>query len=1120
MVDRPSSADEAPISARSFDFLAGGGELGALVRAYDWSQTPLGPPQQWPQNLRTCVSTCLHCSFGIVIWWGRDLIMIYNDPYTSILADKHPRALGHKGEECWREVWPQVGPMLERVLDEAKPFTADDLQLMVWRHGYFEECYFCFSYSPVFDENGTVSGVFCPVIETTDKIVGARRLETLRQLAALSRAETVREACQQAIAVLVRNGRDVPFASLSLLSEDGDSVSLTVGTAGSDAHDANVPLAQMPQWPFADALAKPVLLNDVANADLPVGGWSEPPQQVYLAPIILPGSQRARAILVIGLNPHKRLDEPYRSFLELLASQVASTIADTLAYAAERERAEALAELDHAKTVFFSNVSHEFRTPLTLMLGPLEEVLAREPGVAADREAVTTARRNGLRLLKLVNSLLDFSRVEAGRAQASYRATDIAAFTAELASNFRSACERAGLRLVVDCPPLPQPVHLDRDMWEKIVLNLVSNAFKFTFDGEIGVTVRARDGTAELVVRDTGTGIAPAELPRIFERFHRIEHARARTHEGAGIGLALVQELVRLHGGSVVVASTEGSGSSFTVRIPFGTVHLPAGRIDATSTLASTATHAEAFVEEALRWLPDTDDLPEPTSGPAFETRPLPLADAHKAPRPGAAGRPRVLVADDNADMRDYLRRILAPRYDVEAVGDGLSALAAAQARRPDLLLADVMMPGLDGFGLLRAVRAAPALRDLPFVMLSARAGEEARVQGLEAGADDYLVKPFSTRELLARVTASLDMAQLRQRTTETVRQSEAALRQSETRLRALVEGIPQLVWRAGRSGGWVWASPQWTHFTGLTETASAGQGWLSAVHPEERGAVLAAWEAAEASGAFRVEHRLRNTEGDHRWTQSLALPMRNETGEIVEWFGTTTDVQELRRMHEEQLFIIAELQHRSRNLLDVVGAIAEQTLAMSRSPQDFSESFQQRLAALGRVQGLLSREVEPNIPIEQIVRLELAAHGIDDDDDRVHLFGPELMLPTRTIQLLALALHELLTNAIKHGALRTSCCGHLKISWHRDANGNGNRRYRLDWTETGSTVRGHPEATPRGFGRELIEVILPYELDAETRLAFTNDGLRCSIVLPLDGAPGTAGHPAGCEPDLRIPTS
>src|SRR3712207_1752938 len=219
---------------------------------------------------------------------------------------------------------------------------------------------------------------------------------------------------------------------------------------------------------------------------------------------------------------------------------------------------------DRAKTTFFSNVSHEFRTPLTLTLGPLEEVLGRPSLGAEERARVEVAHRNGLRLLRLVNSLLDFSLVEAGRARASYRATDLAALTAGLAGNFRSACERAGLRLVVDCPALPEPVWLDRDMWEKVVLNLLSNAFKHTFEGGITVAVRARGGAAEVAVRDTGTGIPAAELPRVFERFHRVENARARTHEGTGIGLALVQELVRLHGGAIAVASAPGRSEEHT----------------------------------------------------------------------------------------------------------------------------------------------------------------------------------------------------------------------------------------------------------------------------------------------------------------------------------------------------------------------------------------------------------------------------------------------------------------------------------------------------------------------------------------------------------------------------
>ena len=394
-------------------------------------------------------------------------------------------------------------------------------------------------------------------------------------------------------------------------------------------------------------------------------------------------------------------------------------------------------------------MSHEFRTPLTLMLGPTEEALA-SPEKTLRGDELETVHRNELRLLKLVNTLLDFSRIEAGRVTATFEATDLAALTADLASAFRSATERAGLQLMVDCPPLPTAVYVDREMWEKIVLNLLSNAFKFTFQGSIAVAVAATDTHVELRVRDTGIGIAPHDLAHVFDRFHRIERTAARTHEGSGIGLALVRELVAIHGGTVDVASVLGEGTVFTVRLPVGTAHLARERIapvaerrDAPS--APLGLGATPYVEEALRWLPS-------------ETS----AD-HAPHRPSATGTTaRILVADDNADMRDYLSRLLSARFQVESVGDGTAALEAVKRRPPDVIVSDVMMPGLDGFQLLAALRADDATRTIPFILLSARAGEEARIDGLHAGADDYLVKPFSARELIARVDAQLVRAKMR----------------------------------------------------------------------------------------------------------------------------------------------------------------------------------------------------------------------------------------------------------------------------------------------------------------------------------------------------------------------
>jgi PAS domain S-box-containing protein len=392
------------------------------------------------------------------------------------------------------------------------------------------------------------------------------------------------------------------------------------------------------------------------------------------------------------------------------------------------------------------------------------------------KDELEIVNRNALRLLRLVNSLLDFSRIEAGRHKALFQPTDLAAFSADLASVFRSACEKAGLRLNIDCPSLSQPVFVDREMWEKIVLNLLSNAFKFTFEGEIAVSLRQSGNNVQLRVRDTGSGIPAAEMPRLFERFHRIENAKSRTNEGSGIGLALVQELVKLHGGSISAESEPGRGTTFIVSIPLGSKHLPNDQLGEADEVTATAAWATAYIEEALCWLPEK--LPEIRQQAAVE------GPFFRSEDGAAAGKQRILVADDNADMRQYIERLLSDQYDVQTVPDGEAALAAIRARAPDLLLTDAMMPKLDGFGLLQQLRADPGTSALPVIMLSARAGEESRVEGMAGGADDYLVKPFSARELVVRVAARLQMAHLRREAGETLRQSHA-------RFEALVNSAP-----------------------------------------------------------------------------------------------------------------------------------------------------------------------------------------------------------------------------------------------------------------------------------------------------------------------------------------
>jgi len=749
-------------------------EMAERIKTFDWSGTPLGPINRWPQSLRTAVNILLSSRYQMWMAWGCDLTMIYNDSYRPTLGIKHPHALGRRTDDVWAEIWPDIGPRIEAVMSTGKATYEEGLLLVLERSGFPEETYHTFSYSPLLDDDGRISGMLCVVTEETERLIGERRVETLRDVAsALTNANTEDEVLNALQQVLSRKTRDLPFTLTYLFDEAGEARLASCSGIAVEHPLAAKRFEAGSDWPL---LARQMFFNPATHpqrlsrtqklAPLPLGDWNKAPEQAMILPIKQQGQERPAGFFVAATNPYRQFDTAYSGFLDLLTGQIAAGLGNARAYQAERRRAEALAEIDRAKTAFFSNVSHELRTPLTLMLSPVEELLANAPEDPThdNRELLELVHRNGLRLQKLVNTLLDFSRIEAGRMQAVFEPVDLAQFTADLSANFRSAMERAGLAFVIECQPVPESVYVDLDMWEKIVLNLLSNALKFTFGGTVRVSLRSRGGHVEMEVEDTGTGIPAAELPHVFERFHRVEGALSRTIEGSGIGLALVQELVRFHGGSVSVKSDVGQGSTFTVSIPLGTAHLPSEKIRAAAAVSPTGSRAEVFVEEALRWLSDG-----PVSAPV-------VVDNIGHPDVYARGGERILLADDNADMREYVRRLLGERFLVTAVSNGDEALASALANPPDLILSDVMMPGLDGFGLLAEIRKNARTRTIPVILLSARAGEESRVEGLGAGADDYLIKPFTARELLARVGAHLAMRKRREEAEKAVRESQTTL--------------------------------------------------------------------------------------------------------------------------------------------------------------------------------------------------------------------------------------------------------------------------------------------------------------------------------------------------------
>ena len=748
------------------DLFAGDGEMCTLMRATDWSSTKLGPVESWPSSLKTMLGVALGSRFPMMIWWGSELLQLYNDAYRPILRHKHPASLAQPGAQCWAEVWDEAGPLVQSIQEGHSATWMEDWQLFISSGDMAEETYFTSSYSAIPGDDGGVAGVLNTVQETTVKVQSERQIRMLHNLAKRAAdAKSEHEACQIAVDVLADNALDLPFVLVYSVDELAQSAKLIAAHGWKEidgqAVSAQVPISHqddMYDWPFAAVMQsrQEIIVDDLSIrfGPMPMGRWNAQAQSAIVLPLYRTGQSAPSAFLVAGISPHRRLDERYRAFFLATADQVANAMVKARALQEQKQRAEALAEIDRAKTAFFSNVSHEFRTPLTLILGTIENALAKhEPLSGGDLNVV---HRNGIRLLRLVNSLLDFTRIEAGRLPLSFVPTDLSKLTRELAGAFDSLIVQAGMRLIINCPPLPEPIYVDQAQWEKIVLNLLSNAFKFTLQGEIEVSLYWLGQHAELHVRDTGVGIPAHELPHIFDRFHRVEQSQGRSFEGTGIGLALVQDLVKLHSGTLSVSSVEGEGTTFFVAMPAGTAHLPAEHIVHEQVAPMQSAKTSALVLEAEQWnrsLDQNDGLPTPSSNHT--------ADSTTARQTNLATG-RILLADDSNDMREYLLRLLRPHWDVEAVGDGQAALESALRNPPDLILSDVMMPRMDGIALLQALRTESKTSTIPVILLSARTGEEAVLEGLDYGADDYLAKPFAAPELIARVRTHLTMAAAR----------------------------------------------------------------------------------------------------------------------------------------------------------------------------------------------------------------------------------------------------------------------------------------------------------------------------------------------------------------------
>jgi len=724
----------------------GPGQVRELIRGTEWAATPLGPVGSWSPVLRTMVRGCLASSFPMVIHWGPQRVALYNDAFAVLIGGKHPAALGRPAKDTWPENWGVVGGRLDEVIEHGHTMHAEDEQRILHRHGYPEECYFSYSHSPIDDVDGAAAGVFTVSTETTAKVLYDRRMRVVRELGTVSSTDAggPAETCRAVLRVLATARQTMPFA-VAFLREDSGPVE-RVADYGLVPDRGVIGLTDTgpdPTGPIARVLASGRveevngLRESFPGALLPGPLGPLTPDTAVLLPLTVSGRPDPIGVLVVGVNPYRPLNPEYRAFLTVVARQVRVALGDTVAYEVERLKSRVLADLDRAKMEFFQNVSHELRTPLTVLLAPLRNLLAGSADrPAAEQQDLQAAMRAAERLHTMVDALLDFSGAEAHTLNPDRRPTDLAELTAEICSMFRAAAEHAGLEFTVEIPDAPLIVEVDRAMWSTIVTNLVSNAVKYTTHGGIRIRLTTTDTVAVLTVADTGAGIDPEQQKLVFDRFYR---ATDGNEQGAGIGLAVVTDLVHAHHGHLDLDSTPGQGSTFTVTVPM---------------------------------------LVTPGN-----TQPAHGATAAPAWSPAQGARPSLLLVEDDTDLREFLTRLLtADGWAVRAVADAETALkpVGGSFDVPELVITDVMLPGQDGLALIEQLRRQPATQRTPMIVLTARHGADATAEGLAAGADDYITKPFSTDELLARVHANHELARLR----------ETAVTQAEARGEQLRAGL------------------------------------------------------------------------------------------------------------------------------------------------------------------------------------------------------------------------------------------------------------------------------------------------------------------------------------------
>jgi signal transduction histidine kinase/DNA-binding NarL/FixJ family response regulator len=753
----PKFLDWAP------DFLPMSGKVAKAIRSRDWNASVLGPLTQWPRSLKACLSVHLRLPFPVAVCWGTDLILLYNDAMQMLIGEDRRDWLGQRLGGISHANWQYLKTIVKRVQETGEPSRVEKTLWLRDRGGYQEEAYFDTFLSPISD-SAEISGVMLAFTDVTEAVLSERRNNTCIDLSAsFSNAANVEEAIREAARILEKNPYDIPFACVYLfdsVNTRAELYALAGISAGTYASPEFIPLSgEGAPLTAAVSSGRPELLSiGTQFGRLPTGAWEVPAWEIVVLPLRVPNCVDPIGALIAGVNPHHPPDPAYRGFFETVARQISGIILRARGLEDERRYVEQAKRQETIWSSFLTYAEEEFRTPLTVTLGVLDQIV--KGGSPPHSGKLATARRNALRLMNLFETMVDLMAVQNGRLQPAFEPVDLGDITGELARSFASALDNGSIHFSIDSPSLAESAYVDRRLWEKLVLTLLSNAVQLTRAGEIGIAVRLMGAWIETVVWDTGAGIAEGELPRIFEPFSQDRAIRSVSGRRNGVSLALVKHFAALHSGHVRVESEPGKGSKFVVSIPRGRSHL--GPLQIASEHRAGSPVSQGYVEDVLRWtserLTDLEPTTELVNGDISDWQHRDL---------GRRRRRRVLIVESDSDLRQYLTHIAGEVYSTEAVADGKAALDTLRQRPADLMILDTKLRDSDGLSMVRAVRADPSLGGIPIVLISAHAQDEDRLRAFAAGANDFLVKPFTAPELLVHLESQIALAETRNRIAE-----------------------------------------------------------------------------------------------------------------------------------------------------------------------------------------------------------------------------------------------------------------------------------------------------------------------------------------------------------------